>query len=148
MSSSSTSHNMRPASEQGDESPENNKRRSILVVDDDIVVRKALKHRLEQAGYRVRAAADGLAGVTLFDEHGADLIILDIKMPDMDGFEVCEAIRRDHDVPIIFLTGVQDSLIVNYLPQMVDAAGGDYYLRKPFDPESLIKLIREVLQQD
>ena len=75
---------------------------------DDISVRKALKLRLRSAGYQAQAVADGETAVEFFDEHGADLIILDVKMPGIDGFEVCQAIKQTGDCKILFLTGAND----------------------------------------
>lgn len=120
--------------------------RKILIVDDDPAIRKVLRKHLEARGSRVWTAAEGSEAITLFEEHGADLIIMDVIMPGEDGFAVCETIKRSHDVPVIFLTGAQDSIVKNYLPQMVAAAGGNRFLRKPFDARELLTLINETLR--
>ena len=95
--------------------------------------------------YQRRRAADGLEGITIFEERGADLIILDVKMPGVDGFEVCETIKQSSNVPIVFLTGTNDPMVKNYLPQIVKATGGDYCMRKPFEMQELLGLIGEAL---
>ena len=86
-----------------------------------------------------------MEAITVFEEQGADLLILDIKMPGMDGFEVCETIKRSSNVPVIFLTGANDPMIKNYFPQIVEAGGGDYCMRKPFEMQVLLSLVREAL---
>jgi len=120
----------------------------ILVVDDDPAIRVALEARLEHEGYKVFTASDGTQAIVRFNEHGPDLIILDIMMPDIDGFEVCQAIKNQEDVPVIFLTGAQHQMVKNYLPQLAEAAGGDHYMRKPFEAESLLKLIEDIVAND
>ncbi len=122
--------------------------RRVLVVDDDLCIRKGLRIRLEGAGYKVSTAENGTEGIMVFDENGADLIILDVRMPDIDGFEVCKSIKEKDDVPVIFLTGAQNRIVREYLPQLVDAVGGDYFLRKPFDARMLMKLVNEILKGD
>ncbi len=119
--------------------------RRVLVVDDDLCIRKGLRIRLEGAGYEVATAGNGTEAIMIFDENGADLIILDVKMPDIDGFEVCRSVKQNSNVPVIFLTGAQHQMVRDYLPQMVDAVGGDFFLRKPFDARLLMKLINEIL---
>lgn len=118
----------------------------ILVVDDDLLIRKGLSRCLTRAGFEVHTAADGMEAITLFDEEGADLIVLDVNMPGMDGFEACDTIKRLSDVPVIFLTGAEDQMVLDYLAEMTEAAGGDYFLRKPCDARVLIKLIDSVLK--
>lgn len=117
----------------------------VLVVDDDPSIRRALRDRLQVEGFRVSTASDGLEAITVFDERSADVIILDVKMPGVDGFDVCQTIKRSSEVPIIFLTGADDPMIKNYLPQIVEATGGDYYMRKPFEMQALLNLVREAL---
>ena len=119
--------------------------RHILVVDDDMCIRKGLKLRLEGAGYKVSTAGNGTEGIMIFDENGADLMILDVTMPDIDGFEVCKSVKQKEDIPVIFLTGSQNQMVRDFLPQMVDAVGGDYFMRKPFDARLLMKLIGGIL---
>lgn len=119
--------------------------RRVLVVDDDLCIRKGLRIRLEGAGYEVATAGNGTEAIMIFDENGADLIVLDVRMPDIDGFEVCRTVKQNSDVPVIFLTGAQHQMVRDYLPQMVDAVGGDFFLRKPFDARLLMKLINEIL---
>ncbi len=118
----------------------------VLVVDDDRAIRDVLRRHLKSAGYRVRTAEDAIEAITLFDEHGADLVILDVKMPGMDGFEVCETIKKTNDVPIIFLTGAQEPMVKQYLSEIVKATGGDHFLLKPCDIRELVQLVDYVLR--
>ena len=133
------------ATAEGEDHPSALSGHRILVVDDDPSIRRALRDRLQVEGCQVSTVEDGLEAITVFEEQGADLLILDVKMPGMDGFEVCETIRRSSNVPIIFLTGANDPMIKNYLPQIVEATGGDYCMRKPFEMQALLSLIREAL---
>ena len=77
----------------------------ILVVDDELAIRKGLAAMLEGAGYSVRTARDGIAALGAIRARRSDLVLLDVMMPLMDGFAVCERIRQfDRDLPIVFLT--------------------------------------------
>ena len=78
---------------------------TILVVDDDIMLRKLLSHTLEEAGFRVLTANDGQEGLrTMFESH-PDLLLLDVSMPNMDGWTMCQRVREVSNIPIIMLTG-------------------------------------------
>ena len=102
-------------------------KKQILIVDDDKGVRDGLRRHLQHTGYSVFTAEDGVEALTQLDRHEIDLIILDVKMPGVDGFEVCDTIKRTQDVPIVFLTGAQDQIIQHYMPQMVQAVQGDCF---------------------
>ncbi len=84
--------------------------------------------------------------MTILDEQDVNVVILDVKMPGMDGFEICQTIKRTRDLPVIILTGAQNPMLNEYLPKMADGAGADRYLRKPCDCRELIDLIHDVLQ--
>lgn len=84
--------------------------RRVLVVDDDLCIRKGLRIRLEGAGYEVATSGNGTEAIMIFDENGADLLVLDVRMPDIDGFEVCRSVKQNSDVPVIFLTGAQNQM--------------------------------------
>lgn len=128
-----------------DQRPAHQDKATVLVVDDDRAVRDSLRRHLKLAGYNVLTAEDAIQAITLFGERGADLVILDVKMPGMDGFEVCETIRKTDSVPIIILTGAQEPMLDQYLPQMVEATGGDHFMRKPCDIKKLLRLIDDLL---
>ena len=120
----------------------------VLVVDDDFNTRQTLRRHLKAAGFQVCTAAEGIEALSILDYEDVDVVVLDVRMPCMDGFEVCQAIRRTRDIPVIILTGVQTQMIREWLPQMVDGAGADHYLRKPCDTKELIRLITHLLNRD
>ncbi len=117
--------------------------KTILVVDDDAHIREVVRFALDKAGFRVVEAADGLAALEAFAAHRPDLVVLDILMPEMDGTEVCRALRRDSTVPIVFLSSKDDEIdrIVGL------ELGGDDYLTKPFSPRELVARVRAVLRR-
>ena len=84
--------------------------KTILVVDDDAHIREVVRFALDKAGFRVVEAPDGLAALEAFAAHRPDLVVLDIMMPEMDGTEVCRALRRDSTVPIVFLSSKDDEI--------------------------------------
>jgi len=98
---------------------------------------------LEEAGYRVFRVHDPSNIMQVIEQHNPDLILLDIMMPKMDGFEVCRQIRRNSDIPIIFLsarTYLQDRVMGLQI-------GGDDYLVKPFEPSELLARVEAVLRR-
>ncbi|MBO9349597.1 response regulator transcription factor [Chloroflexus sp. MS-CIW-1] len=116
---------------------------NILVVDDDIQNAKMTSYLLEEAGYRVFRVHDPSNIMQVIEQHNPDLILLDIMMPKMDGFEVCRQIRRNSDIPIIFLsarTYLQDRVMGLQI-------GGDDYLVKPFEPSELLARVEAVLRR-
>ncbi|AGL02251.1 response regulator transcription factor [Desulfoscipio gibsoniae] len=115
----------------------------ILVVDDEAVVRKLASHHLVKNGFQVITAEDGYKVFDLLRTHRPNLIILDILMPGLDGIEVCREVRKESDVPIIFLTSKNDSSdIVLGL-----GVGGDDYIIKPFNPNEMIARVRANLRR-
>jgi two-component system OmpR family response regulator len=115
----------------------------ILVVDDDPNIREVIGFALESAGYAVRFAEDGLAGLRQAREATCDLIVLDIGLPEMDGLEVCREIRKTHVTPILFLTA-RDDEIDRILGLEI---GGDDYVTKPFSPRELVARIKVILKR-
>jgi DNA-binding response OmpR family regulator len=116
---------------------------NILVVDDDIQNAKMTSYLLEEAGYRVFRVHDPSNIMQGLEQQNPDLIRLDIMMPKMDGFEVCRQIRRNSDIPIIFLsarTYLQDRVMGLQI-------GGDDYLVKPFEPSELLARVEAVLRR-
>ncbi|MBT8484562.1 MAG: response regulator [Phycisphaerales bacterium] len=116
----------------------------ILVVDDDASIARALSIRLEAAGYDVTHAADGAAGLDVARTQPPALILLDIRMPGLDGFDVNRALKEDPalaDIPVVFLSAnVRDST-----RQKALAAGAAAFLAKPYDAAMVLKTIARLL---
>lgn len=115
----------------------------ILAVDDEEYVLQVIKRTLEPEGYVVTTAADGSSALASLFEHQPDLVLLDIKLPDTNGYQVLERIREMSDVPVIMLTAV---LEVASIQQSLDL-GADDYIRKPFRPRELIARVRAKLRR-
>jgi len=114
----------------------------ILVVDDDVAPAERVGIVLGNEGFRVAFCADGSQALTQFQENNPDLVLLDVMLPGMDGFDVCRAIRRVSDVPIVMLTARSDtSDVVTGLE-----AGADDYVPKPFKPKELVARVRARLR--
>ena len=117
---------------------------NILVVDDDKNTRRLMKLLIEEAGYTVCTAADGDEALMILGEHHIDLIILDVMMPGMDGYELTNELRAsDNELPIIMVSAKQ-------LPEDIKKgfrAGVDDYMTKPVDEEELILRIKALLRR-
>ena len=115
----------------------------VLVADDDAELRELIAFTLSQAGYLVIKAGDGSAAVRLFAAEAPDLVVLDINMPALSGFQVCEAIRARSRVPVMMLTvrGEEEDLV------RALGLGADDYLTKPFSPRTLLARIRALLRR-
>src|ERR1700761_6129141 len=115
----------------------------ILVVEDDEDVRNLVIHLLERADYAVSGAGDGEAGLREFHRNRPDLVVLDISMPGLDGFQTLERIRDLSDAPVIMLTALSDELErVRGLK-----AGADDYLCKPFGRQELVARVAALLRR-
>jgi len=115
----------------------------ILLIDDDVGLAGPLREYFARFNLKLAAEQHPREGLRRLREHGADLVILDVMLPDMDGFEVCRQIRRDSEVPIIMLTArgeVTDRVVGLEL-------GADDYLPKPFEPRELVARIQRVLKR-
>ena len=119
------------------------KRLYIMVVDDEQAILSLLKRTLEPEGYGVVAADNGRSALALLEEHKPDLVILDIKMPGLDGFQVLDRIRQRSNVPVIMLTGMCE---VETLRDAL-ALGADDYVRKPFHTREFLARIRAKLRR-
>ncbi len=120
---------------------------SILVVDDEDQIRRLICETLERAGYHVTEARDGKEALSLHRLAPADLVIMDILMPDQDGLETTVALRRESpDVKIIVITGGSDMIgILNYL-DVAKMMGAHSTLQKPFEMKTLLETIQAELQ--
>jgi two-component system alkaline phosphatase synthesis response regulator PhoP len=116
---------------------------SILVVDDEPKIVRLARDYLVQAGFRVLPASDGATALAIARNERPDLVVLDLNLPDMDGLDVCRALRRASEVPVIMLTArieETDRLIGLEL-------GADDYITKPFSPRELVARVRVVLRR-
>ncbi|MGC5772003.1 response regulator transcription factor [Paenibacillus pabuli] len=116
---------------------------SILVVDDDPHIRELVGHFLLQEGLHVIEAVDGLDALRLLADHKVDLVVLDIMMPGMDGWELCRELREQTDLPLLMLTAKGDT------SQIIKGftLGTDDYLVKPFDPLVLVARVKALLKR-
>ncbi len=117
---------------------------TLLVVEDETNIRELLATSLKFAGFEVHAAADGATGLQLAQEYEFDLAVMDVMLPDMDGFTVTRRLRESgRELPILFLTA-RDSLEDKVTGLTV---GGDDYVTKPFSLEEVVARIRAVLRR-
>lgn len=119
----------------------------ILVMEDDPLFRNAVRVVLEAAGYEVIEAADGAAGLRLYREQGADVILVDIFMPERDGLEVIRTLQVEAPrAKIIAMSGGGTTLKISLLDEAA-AFGASRTLSKPFPPSALLKAIRALLDE-
>ena len=118
-------------------------REKILIIDDDRALTEMLAQKLEPRGFEVLSADRGLDGLKLAYENHPDMVILDVMMPEMDGWETCRRFRELSDVPILMLTGkVSEEDVVRGFQ-----LGADDYVRKPFNLKELEGRIRAILKR-
>ncbi len=118
----------------------------ILVVDDSATVRKLISNKLEKSGHTVTCAEDGIEAMHWLDSNTPDLILLDITMPRMDGYQVCKQIRaraETKDVPVVMISG-KDGFFDKVRGRLAGTTG---YITKPFGPETLMKALETYLTQ-
>ncbi len=115
----------------------------ILIVDDDPQIREVLTIALERAAFTVLKAADGQAALRSAARDTPDLMILDIGLPEMDGLEVCRRLRATSDMPILFLTAMDDEVDRILGLEM----GADDYVTKPFSPRELVARVRAIVKR-
>ncbi len=116
---------------------------TLLFIEDDRDIRTALRLALEDEGYRVVEAADGASGLKIFATETVDLVLLDLRLPDLSGFDVCRELRSKSLVPIIMVTAQTDThdLVAGL------EAGADDYVTKPIIPKELAARIRAALRR-
>jgi DNA-binding response OmpR family regulator len=115
----------------------------VLLVEDDASIREVATLGLEQAGLKVTAIGDGRDGLARFREGGVDLVVLDVMLPSIDGFEVCREIRRESGAPIVMLTARSElhDIVVGL------ELGADDYITKPFELPELVARVKAVLRR-
>jgi DNA-binding response OmpR family regulator len=116
---------------------------NILIVDDDPHIRELVGHFLGAEGFDIAEAADGLAALTMLETLKADLVILDVMMPNMDGWELCRELRASYDIPLLMLTAKGETA------QKIKGfqLGTDDYLVKPFEPLELVARVKALLKR-
>ena len=112
----------------------------VLIIDDDPVIVEAMSARLGHAGYEVHSAADGQAGLAAVEELRPDVILLDITLPDIDGFEVNRRLKALPDlagIPVVFVS----AKVKDWAKRVAFATGARFYLSKPYDFNRLISVV-------
>jgi two-component system KDP operon response regulator KdpE len=115
----------------------------ILIVDDEPRYRRLIATNLRLAGFRIAEAADGSEALRALGEQPCDLVLLDLRLPGLDGYEVCRRIRQESAVPIVMVTALDsDAHMIQGLE-----FGADDYIAKPFHPDALVARVRAVLRR-
>lgn len=118
-------------------------RHTILVVDDDPHIRDVVCFALGKAGMASHVATNGAEALDMISLHSPDLVVLDINMPEMDGLEMCRALRRTSEMPILFLSSRDDEI-----DRVIGLEiGADDYVTKPFSPRELVARINAILKR-
>jgi two-component system, OmpR family, response regulator MtrA len=115
----------------------------VLLVEDDASIREVAKLGLEQAGFRVTTAPDGREGLLHFRQSPFDLVVLDVMLPSLDGYEICRQIRGESRVPIIMLSAKSDTVDVVVGLEL----GADDYVTKPFEMAELVARARAAVRR-
>lgn len=115
---------------------------TILVIEDEQVLLETLRYNLEQAGYTIEAAEDGISGLELARRVRPDLILLDVMLPGLDGFSVCRTLAAEQTIPIIMLTALRDEAHVIAGLEL----GANDYIIKPFSLGELLARVRALLR--
>jgi DNA-binding response OmpR family regulator len=116
---------------------------TILIVEDDLTLLEALEYNLTTEGYEIITVADGLTALEIAREEHPDLILLDLMLPRLDGFEVCRILRQEMSVPILMLTARTDEVDRVVGLEM----GADDYLTKPFSMRELVARVKALLRR-
>ena len=124
----------------------NNNKKRILVVEDEATLQKALNDVLTQEGYNVLSALDGASGLDLALKEKPDLILLDIILPKMDGFEVLKKLKeKDSQIPIIILTNLSD---INDIQKALDLGATTYLVKADFHLSDVLKKVKETISEN
>ena len=115
--------------------------KTVLVVDDEAKIVQIARDYLEHAGFAVLSAADGEAALAVARSARPDLVVLDLGLPGMDGLDVCRALRKESDTPVIMLTAKTQAAE----QKTGKDAGAADYINKPFTPKDLVAQVREFL---
>jgi two-component system alkaline phosphatase synthesis response regulator PhoP len=118
----------------------------ILIIDDEAKALALLKLAVESAGYEVTTATNGAEGMVWAIKNHPDIIVLDIKLPDIDGWEICNILKTisiTSDIPIIFFTAFSGEKDI----EKAKSLGADEYLTKPVDPERITRMFKIILQK-
>jgi DNA-binding response OmpR family regulator len=119
----------------------------VLIIDDDVTLRQALTKHLERAGYDIRQAADGDAGIRACERHPADAVLVDIFMPGQGGLHTIDRLRRAWpEVKIVAMSGVPSAGSLDVERHAV-ALGADRFISKPFEAAELVTLLAALLKQ-
>ena len=118
-------------------------KKTILIVEDDENTASLIALYLEREGFMPVTAGDGEAGLTLAETHRPDLVILDLMIPKVDGWEVCRRLRRDSEIPVIMLTARGEE--IDRVAGLT--LGADDYVVKPFSPRELVARVKAVLRR-
>lgn len=119
---------------------------TILIIDDNSVERQTVQHSLQKAGYTALAAADGAAGIEMAKEHLPDLIICDVNMPGLSGFDTLKMLKEDaktQGIPFVFLTGSVEAMA----GKLGRHLGAEEYIEKPFSFSKLLAIVSSSLRQ-
>ncbi len=117
--------------------------KKILIADDEANIRELARLYLEQDGFQVTAVANGTQALAQIKQSPPDLLVLDLMMPEMDGWEVCRRLRMNSNLPILMLTARDDDIDKIVGLEM----GADDYLTKPFNPRELVARVRAILRR-
>lgn len=118
----------------------NNDKKIILLVEDDDAIAETLIYAMQREGWQVQWFSVGLPALTYLEQHAVDFIVLDVGLPDCNGFDLCKQIRQHHQTPLLFLTARNDEVerIIGL------EIGADDYCAKPFSPREIISRIRVI----
>ncbi|WP_274654354.1 response regulator transcription factor [Paenibacillus humicola] len=116
---------------------------TILIADDETNITDVCRRYLEREGYAVQTAHNGAEALRLWEDHKPDLLVLDLMMPRVDGWQVCETVRQTSDVPVIMLTarGEEPDRLLGL------TMGADDYMTKPFSPRELVLRVKNILRR-
>ena len=119
----------------------------VLIIDDDVDQADVLAHRLQSQGFQTLTSTRGQSGLRLAQNERPNLIVLELRLPDTDGFSVCRALADDNrtcDIPVMILSGIEYPDVI----RQVRSSGGRFYVRKPYDPNALLVLVQNALTCD